>query len=383
MYPIILPDSMTWLSCIRKTCWILVVIIVFTLTYTVSAASVANSVTVDVKDARTKETLNGAQVYLDGGYRGATSSADRNGILVIQNVSSGTHTVRVTRSDFKEVTKKFVYPAETTVEVMLSKGFLVSLNPQGPTPHAINVIFYPSSTSYNSAEHAKVSTPVYITNETRFREDVMNVITHTYLNLDQFTSRSDPLSGDYKKKFNFYYYYDPSSPADAFSGCAGSVPESYWNDVTFSDVTILLYPSYYGVYKDSSSQPTGCTQDSGPGRTLMKAPADQELLLEHETGHAVFGLIDTYCGDTYYYQNDPYPNVWKSLDSCRADARSNNRDPEQCRQIERKSSLSSSCIRSYWHWDPMPDIMAGGYGGKFGDAATQRIDYVLSQSGAE
>lgn len=373
---------MTWLSCIGKTGWILVVILSFSVTYTVSAASGANSVIVVVKDTRTKENMDDAKVYLDGGYRGATSSADGAGILVIQDVSPGTHTVRVTRPGFKEITKKFVYPAETTIEVMISKGSLVSLNPNGPAPHAINVIFYPSSTSYNCADHVKVSTPLYITNETRFREDVMNLIRHTYLNLDQVTSRSNPLPDDYQEYFNFYYYYDPSAPADAFSGCTGSVPESYWNDVTFSDVTVILYPTYYGIYANSSCQPTGCFQNFGPGRSLMKAPADQVMLFKHETGHAVFELIDTYCGTTYYYQNDPYPNVWASLESCKADARSNNRDPEQCRQIQKKNSLSTSCIKNYWQWDPMPDIMANGYGGKFGDAATQRINYVLSQSGA-
>ena len=373
---------MTWLSCIGKTGWILVVIMVLSLTCTVPAASDTNSVIVIVKDTRTKETLEGARVYLDGDYCGTTSSADGAALLVIQEVGPGTHTIRVSKPDFKESTKKFVYPAETMVELMISKESLVLLNPYGPAPRAINVIFYPSSTSYNCADHVKVSTLLYITNETRFREDVMNLISHTYLNLDQITSRSDPLPDNYRDYFNFYYYYDPSAPADAFSGCAGSVPESYWNDVTSGDVTVILYPTYDGRYADSSCQPTGCFQNFGPGRSLMKAPADQVMLFNHETGHAVFGLIDTYCDATYYYQNDPYPNVWASPDSCRTDAQSSNRDPEQCRQIQKKGSLSSPCIKNYWEWDPVPDIMSNGYGGKFGDAATQRINYVLSQSGA-
>jgi len=373
---------MTWFSGIGITGWILVIILVVSLTYTVSATPGANSVILVVKDARTRENLSGAQIYLDGMYRGDTSLADDEGMLVLQDVSPGTHTVRVTRSGFKEITRKFIYPAESIVEVTISKGFLVSLNPNGPAPHAINIIFYPSSTSYSCIDRAKVSTPLYLTNETRFREDVLNVINHTYLNLDQVASGSDPLPDNYRERFNFYYYYDPSSPADAFSGCAGSIPDSYWNDVTFSDVTVLLYPKYYGIYANLSCQPTGCYESFGPGRNLMKAPADQMTLIKHETGHAIFELIDTYCGTTYYTQNAPYPNVWASLESCRADAQSNHRDPEQCRQIQKKNSLSSaSCIRNYWQWDPMPDIMASGYSGKFGAAATQRINYVLSQSG--
>jgi hypothetical protein len=273
-----------------------------------------------------------------------------------------------------------VYPAETTVEVMMAKGSLVILDPDGPAPGGIDIVFYPSSTSYNCAEHAVVSSPLYMTNETRFRDDVMRVIRSTYLELGTVTSPS-ALPGNFTERFNFYYYYDPSSPADAFSGCAGTVPEKYWDEVPFSDITVILYPSYQGLYADPTCRPTGCFVNSVPGRNLMKAPADQLMLFRHETGHAVFGLVDTYCGDTYYYQNEPHPNVWASQDSCRTDAQSNNRDPGECRQIRKDNSSITPCSRNYWQWDPSPDIMASGYGGRFGDAATQRIRYVLSESG--
>ena len=349
--------------------------------FTVSATSTGNTVTVVVKDLRTRANLDSALVYLDGGYQGSTGTS--TGTIQLQDVKPGKHTIRVTKAGYKVVTKKFNYPAESTLEVTLSGGALVSMNPNGPNTNAINIIFYPSSTSYSCSAGKKVSTPLYFSNESRFRDDVQNVIDKTYLNLEKDTSSSNPLPSDYRKRFNFYYYYDPSAPADAFSGCAGSVPESYWNEVTFSDVTVILYPTYYGIYSNMSCQPTGCNQDFGPGRNLMKAPADQPVLIKHESGHAVFGLIDTYCGQTYYTQNDPHPNVWASLESCKTDARSNNRDPEQCRQIAKKEFLSSpSCSQNFWQWDPNPDIMANGYKGKFGDAATGRINYVLDQSGS-
>jgi len=375
------PDAMTILPCIRKTGWILIILTIF-LTYPVWAAYSSNPAIVIVKDTRTGETLDGAQVYLDGKYCGATSSGAGGGRLEMPDVRPGTHTVRVTRAGFKEVTKMFVYPDETSVEVMITKGALVSLNPEGPTPNAISIVFYPSSTSYNCTDHVKMSTSLYMANETRFRQDVMKVICQTYLNLDQVTSPSDSLPANYGERFNFYYYYDPSAPADAFSGCAGTVPERYWNEVPFSDVTVILYPAYYGMYANASCQPTGCSQDFGPGHTLMKVPADKPVLFNHESGHALFGLSDTYCGDTYYFENDPYPNVWASLEACQEDARSNHRDPLQCRQIQKKSYLSSSCMKNYWQWDPVPDIMANGYSGRFGNAATGRIDYVLSLAGA-
>jgi hypothetical protein len=373
---------MTWFSGINCTRWILALIIIISFTFTVSAAASGNSVTIMVKDVKTKENPGNAQVYLDGAYMGVTSSSSMSGTIIVQDITSGTHTVRVTSPGYNDVTKRFVYPDESSLEVILSKGSLVSLNQNGPSPNGINIVFYPSSTSYNCAVQSKISTPVYLTNETRFREDVNTVINQAYLNMDSATFPSEPLPDNFREKFNFYYYYDPALPADAFSGCAGTVPERYWKEVPFSDVTVILYPSYYGIYANSSCQPTGCNQDSGPGHNLMKAPADQLTLIKHETGHAIYGLIDTYCGETYYSQNDPHSNVWASLESCKSDARSNNRDPEQCRQIQRKNSVSSqSCTKNFWQWDPNPDIMANGYKGSFGAAATQRINYILSQSG--
>jgi len=368
-------------SFIGKTGWILTAILVFSLMYTVSAESGQYPVIIIVKDMRTQENLDGARVYFDGGYLGNTTSSSQNGIVVIQDVSPGVHTVRVVRPGYNEMTRKFVFPNETTVEIMISKGSLVSLNQEGPSPHAINIVFYPSSTSYNCTNHEKIPSPEYMSNETLFRENVLDIINTTYLNLDHVTSPADSLPEDYQKKFNFYYYYDPSSPADAFSSCSGSLPKSYWNNVTFSDVTVILYPTYYGRYANTSCQPMGCTRILGPGCSQMKVPADQEMIVTHETGHAAFGLVDTYCGDTHYWQNDPYPNVWASLESCRADARSHDRDPEQCRRIESGGSFSRNCIRNFWHWDPAPDIMTSMYG-RFGDAATQRIRFVLSQAGS-
>jgi len=350
----------------------------------VSAGSGANSVTIVVRDARTMENLGDARVYLDGGYRGDTPSSEGAGILSFQDIPTGTHTVRVTRSGYKEITRKFVSPGEPMVVVQLPAGALVSLNTDDSKANAINVIFYPSSTSYSCKDHTKLPAPEYLDNETRFRSDVLNVINKTYLNLDQLTSPLNPLPADYRNDFNFYYYYDPSMPADAFSGCAGSVPEKYWNDVPFSDITVILYPGYYGISADSTCQPTGCYQDFGPGRQLMKAPADQVGLVRHEMGHALFGLVDTYCGATSYYQNYPEPNVWSSAEACRSDARATHRNPDQCRQIETAAgSVSKYCSKNFWQWDPQPDVMVNSYGGKFGDAATRRINYVLSKTGRE
>lgn len=366
----------------RKTAYLLIFVMVIIISGSAATDPSAGSVQITVRDTKTGGTIGGAMVYFDGGYAGITSNEDPAGILQIPGVGAGTHTLRVTGTGSKEATKKFSFPDEKNVTVTITRSPLVPLIVHGTGKNGINVVFYPSATSFSCSGNTKVATPLYLSNETRFRTDVMEIINSTYLDLQQITSPPGSLPEDYRDRFNFYYYYDPTSPADAFSGCAGSVPRKYWDDVTFADVTVILYPTYYGIYDNPSCQPTGCSEDHGPGRKLMKAPADRTVLFDHETGHSVFGLVDTYCGDTYYYQNDPYPNTWSSLDACITGASLGNRDPAQCQQIEEKSSGSRICSRDFWKWDPAPDIMANGYSGKYGAAATQRIRYVLSQSGS-
>jgi hypothetical protein len=93
----------------------------------------------------------------------------------------------------------------------------------------------------------------------------------------------------------------------------------------------------------------------------------------------LFGLVDTYCGNTYYYENKPYANVWASSEACTADAKSDDRNPVNCRKIEHTSS--GTCLRNFWRWDPLPDIMGNGYSGTFGMAATRRIQNILTEAG--
>jgi len=150
--------------------------------------------------------------------------------------------------------------------------------------------------------------------------------------------------------------------------------------VTFSDLTIILYPHYDGWYLNASSQPVGCYVDSGTGHRQMKVPSDRDFLVYHEIGHGLFGLVDTYCGETGYFENDPYPNVWSSEAACRAGAGTDHRDPSECRRIQQESSDTDSCSKDFWRWDPDPDIMKTSSSGMFGAASTERISYILTMS---
>jgi hypothetical protein len=337
------------------------------------------SLSLSTFDVSTGEPLGDVSVYLDGGYEDSTSSQGMVGILNISQVSGGPHTVRVTKSGYVDYTRSVVVPSVSPVKIGLQGQLLSTIQETGPHDTKINIVFVPSGTTYDSVEQKKINTTQYVTNRSAFVSDVYGMVNESLFTLDSITDKTDPIPADYRDRFNIYYYYDPSQFADAFNGCAGTIPEKFWETVPFADVVIILYPTYYGRDTGPPSEPNSCV-NPGTGRTWMKIPADQKVLFLHETGHAIFGLIDTYCGNTLYWQNDPDPNVWSSQENCVKDAINNSRDPSACRQIQQEDP--SICTKQFWRWDPDPDIMHEGYSGTFGKASTLRITNILNHPNA-
>jgi hypothetical protein len=330
-------------------------------------------------DVSTGEPLGNVSVYLDGKYEGSTYEQGMIGILNISPASEGRHTIRVTKPGYVDDTQSIVVPSVSLVKIGLQAQLLVPVHESGPHTTKINIVFVPSNTSYNCAEQKKITPTRYVTNKSAFVTDVNRVVNESLFTLDSVTDKTDPIPADYRDRFNIYYYYDSTQFADAFDGCAGTVPEKFWNTVSFADVVIILYPTYYSLDTGAPCEPNGCV-NPGTGRSWMKIPADQNVLFLHETGHAIFGLIDTYCGNTLYWQNDPDPNVWSSKENCVKDAINNSWDPFACRQIQQNTQ--TACAKQFWRWDPDPDIMHEGYYGTFGKASTRRITYVLNNINA-
>lgn len=349
---------------------------------TASAALYEGSVLVIVTDGRTGTGLAGAGVYLDGGYVGVTSGVEGAGTIRINNIAAGSHTLRVTGNGYTSAFLTFSSPDQPVLQVALALDHLVSLNPGNTNARGLSIIFVPSSTNYRTPDDVTITTDGYTGNESHFREDVIRIINDTFDNLGPVTDAPISLPQDYQQRLHFYYYFDPAHPADAFSGCAGTVPQVYWDTVTFSDLTVILYPEYEGWYLNSTDQPIGCYEDEGPGHKLMKIPANEEALAYHEMGHGLFGLVDTYCGDTDYFENDPDPNVWASSNACTNGTASEGLDPSACRQIVQDAGANMLCSKNFWRWDPDPDIMRTGETGTFGAASTKRISWILNQSGA-
>jgi hypothetical protein len=314
-------------------------------------------------------------VYLDGGFKGFTSFTGTIGIMNISPVSDGRHTLRVTKYGYMDYAQNVTVPSVSPVEIGLQAQQLVPVKESGSHETKIDIVFIPSETTYNCAEQKKITPTQYVTNRSAFVSDVTRVVNESLLSLDSITDKTDPIPADYRDRFNIYYFYDSSQFADAFSGCAGTVPEKFWKTVPFADIVIILYPTYYSLDTGEPCEPKGCV-NPGTGRSWMKIAADENLLFLHECGHAIFGLVDTYCDRTIYWQNEPEPNVWSSQKNCVADATNTSWDSTVCQQIQQENP--TACINQFWRWDPDPDIMRKGYSGTFGKASTRRITYTFN-----
>ena len=332
-----------------------------------------------VKDAGTRAGIAGARIYLDGGFQGITSGND--GHLSLFSISRGEHTLRATKSGFLEAVILVAVPDKKQATIPLQASKIIPIGNHGPEEERIDIVFVPSKTQYDCNKVEKITTDYYTAHEDNFKADVNNLIQKRFFSLDRLTSKSVGIPENYKERFNFYYYWDPDNFADAFQDCAGTLPKGFWNTAPFTDVAIIIYPTYGGYYKGPPCEPHGCASGMGPGvNAWFKNPADSGIIFMHETGHVVFGLIDTYCGPTYYTQNNPDPNVWSSQSGCIRAAKDQNWNPAPCRQITLKTVKggAASCKKDFWRWDPDPDLMAtASFSGKFGNASSLHIRYIL------
>jgi hypothetical protein len=331
------------------------------------------------KNMDTGAGIAGARVYVDGGYPGLTSGTD--GHIMLPSLSRGEHSIRVVQRGFLEKIITVHIPEGKEVVIALHPAKIIPIGDHGPEEERMDIVFVPSKTQYDCTKKEKVPTDYYTSNEENFRRDVNTLIQKRILVMNSMTLNQSCLPEDALNRFNFYYYSDPGDYADAFSGCAGTLPEDFWEEAPFTDVAIILYPTYTGVYSGPPCEPNGCSSSMGPGiNSWFKAPADSGSVFMHEAGHAVFGLIDTYCGETYYAENDPNPNVWSSQSGCVMAAMKNNWDPLQCRKIVRPANkgTTAACQKDFWRYDPEPDIMGNSIlSGKFGNASTLHVHYML------
>jgi hypothetical protein len=241
---------------------------------------------------------------------------------------------------------------------------------------AIDIVFVPSKTTWDVDSDVCRSEDQYPKNESDFRKVAQDAIANWYWEMDTFSANSIP--ADYRHRMNFYYYWRPGKPADMCGSCAGDLPDTFWTDAYFADVGAILYPPK-GYGKEYAG---GCADMLGPSKSHFKAPGyvSWGKVILHESGHAVFALVDTYCGDTHYEQNDPFTNVWSSETACKNDLKSKGGDQTKCRQIlydDPGTVKNPDCTKDFWKWDPDPDLMNDHFGGNFGPRDVAKINYIF------
>jgi hypothetical protein len=251
----------------------------------------------------------------------------------------------------------------------------------GPAENRIDIVFIPSSTGYDMEHTVIVPRDDYNKTEPVFRAVVLDNIQNGFFQLDHYST--SPVPADFRDRFNFYYYWDPASPADAHTPCGGTLPAGFATSVPFRDAAIILYPK---VVTSAGFAIGGCSAGSGTPAQIS-APGFWPPTLLHESGHGIFGLVDTYCSrpgiDTSYWQSDPYSNVWTSESNCKQAPASQygTLNPANCRRIEADDPATPAnpdCSIDFWRHDPDPDDMRDcDFSSRFGTASVRRIDYVF------
>ena len=251
----------------------------------------------------------------------------------------------------------------------------------GETGSSIDIIFVPSATGYDMKQTKIVQRDDYNKSEPVFRGIVLDNIRNGFFKLDSYSSK--PVPADFRERFNFYYYWDPSSPADAHNQCGGTLPSGFGTAVPFRDAAIILYPA---VATSVGTAAGGCSNSLG-SPAQISAPGFWQPTLLHESGHGVFGLVDTYCSrpqiDTYYGQNDPYSNVWISESNCKQSPTGPYwpLNATTCRRIDADDPATPKnpdCSIDFWRSDPDPDVMRDtDFSSRFGTAGVRRITYVF------
>ena len=220
-----------------------------------------------------------------------------------------------------------------------------------PNGGFIDVVFVPAA-SYKGAMKT-------------FEEDVKDLIGNRFFTLDAATAVK--LRTDYRDMFNFYLY--TGGFGSWKGGCTGTLPKGFNQDAPGADVSSIM---------KNSSCCVGCASSLGPPSQLI-APARHEGVALHEHAHAIFGVIDEYCGNTSYPASPPaVTNVWTTSKQCQADAASHWWKGGSCRQIlyDDPATKGIDCMKSFYRYDPKSCVM-DSTGGKFGEACSKRIDWVL------
>lgn len=162
--------------------------------------------------------------------------------------------------------------------------------------------------------------------------------------------------------YNFYY---SSRQGNYEEPCVFTNPTNMANLTAVADTVAILHSANL--------------RDCRSG-TLMSSEIDYDKTLIHESGHALFNLMDEYCCDSSYSQQDCEPNLYSSLANCQADAADVGYPATDCVQL-----TDGTQTLNFWRIDPTaaPGCMMGpsqhSASSDFAEACRRRINWRYSK----
>ncbi|GIJ60360.1 hypothetical protein [Virgisporangium aurantiacum] len=153
----------------------------------------------------------------------------------------------------------------------------------------------------------------------------------------------------------------------ALETCQHTLPDNTGRDYGFGNVKAILHPMT--PFPGDINTLRECAVGG-----VFSAEAGEPDAFIHETGHAGWGLADEYPFGVDYFQPNPYPNIYLSLDACTADVGNLNGVAADCRGMD--TARDADTDPDIWISDPATnDLMADNQFARRADR--RRMKYVF------
>ena len=195
-------------------------------------------------------------------------------------------------------------------------GYCTPYIQNGNHSDKIDIVFI-SDTSYNS-------------NTTLFIQHIANIINNSFMVSEEV--------GANISKFNFYHILEEGFIDWPYWSL--EPPRNFFTECSFYDAAVMLH--------------TDSRRDFASDNIFSSEPYNYGTIM-HEFGHALFGLADEYCCDSYYFTPEPFPNIYKNERLCKEDAVNEGWSPNDCDNF--CPAQQGRCGNGWWRSDPLPDIM--------------------------
>ena len=189
-----------------------------------------------------------------------------------------------------------------------------------------------------------------------FRAGLSGVIENLYFKYETYRGSDSGLM--WRTIYNFYY---SGVQGNYEESCNFTAPTNLATLQTVGDAIAILHQTNLRDCKSGG---------------MFSSEINYDKTLIHETGHALFGLMDEYCCDSSYAQQPCYPNLYASLAACQADAPSLGLAAGDCVKL-----ASGGNSINFWRIDPTaaPGCMMGpsqhSADSNHGPADRRRIDW--------